>query len=295
MLALNRLAGIERNRFAVLAHPHQVMAEVGLVALLHEVQGDLRPADVMGDDTAQGAVQHRHPDHEAIDAVGLAAQVEAQFPRQRPQDAHKAGQRDHRVEQAHAERHGVGGKEVDVFLNALIGVVGQHCTRAAGIARQLHAVEAVVGQPALQVVVGHPAAPAQLEHLGQVEAVNRNEDEGKGQVAKAQQFAPEDGFVLVLQGVVKHPVPVVDQHQHIDRGQIERNDGRQQAARLPALIRLKVRQGQGPDPAGEHGEGLKFGKHGHEQPRNGPKEQGPIVAVYRPWFGVYSAVLSAAL
>ena len=53
LAVLHLLAAVQRDRLAVLAHPHQVVAEVGLEALLPEVQADQRPADVVRDDACR--------------------------------------------------------------------------------------------------------------------------------------------------------------------------------------------------------------------------------------------------
>ena len=116
----------------------------------------------------------------------------------------------------------------------------------------------MIAKPALQVVAGHPGAPAQLQQLGQVELVNRNDDEAKRQVGKAPQLGPEHVGLLVLQGIVEQLVPVIEQHGHVDQAQIERDDGHQQAARLPLFFGLEVGFGQGPGLAGKSLEILEF-------------------------------------
>ena len=70
----------------------------------------------------------------------------------------------------------------------------------------------MVGEPALQIMRRHPGAPAHFQQLGQVEAVNRNDDEGKCQIGEAAKLGPEHRSVLILQGVIKHPVPFIEQH-----------------------------------------------------------------------------------
>ena len=78
--ALNRFALVERNRLAVFTHPHHVVPKVGFVALLQKIQLYLRPTDVVRDDAARHAIQHRHPDHEAGNAVSRAAEREGKSP-----------------------------------------------------------------------------------------------------------------------------------------------------------------------------------------------------------------------
>ena len=46
-VGFGRFAGEQRDLLRIFAHPHQIEAEVGLVALLVEVELDQRPADPM--------------------------------------------------------------------------------------------------------------------------------------------------------------------------------------------------------------------------------------------------------
>ena len=238
--ALHRLAFVQCDGLAVFAHPNHVVAKVGFEPLLLEVELDQRAANVVADDAANSAIKNRRPHHEARNVEIETRDRERKVATQAPQDADEAEQCDHRIHQPHGQRDGVAGELVDVFLNPLVRIVriGGHGTAAAGlrVTCQLHAVERVLGQPALQVVVRHPGAPAQLQQLGQVELVDRNDDEAKRQVGEAAQLRPEHGGLLVLQRVVKHAVPVVDQHQHVHGTQIERDYCAQQGAGLPFLF-----------------------------------------------------------
>ncbi|EWS64068.1 hypothetical protein Y695_02692 [Hydrogenophaga sp. T4] len=211
----------------------------------------------MRDHAARRRVEHRHPDHEAGDGVGVAVVRKREAARERPQDADETRQRDHRVEQAHGEAHGVGGELVDVFGNPLVRVVGN---RVLGLreASELQVVEGLVGEPAVEVVRRHPGAPFQLQQLGEVEAVDRDDDEAEREVGEAPELAPEHGGVLVLQRVVEHAVPLVDEYQHVDRAQVERHDGRQQTPRFPFLFQLEIGQGERADLGGELAEALEF-------------------------------------
>src|SRR5574337_11552 len=121
----------------------------------------------------------------------------------------------------------------------------------------------MVAEPALQVVRGHPRAPAQFEQLRQVEAVDRDDDEGEREVGEAAELGPEHRLVLVLQRVVEGAVPVVEQHQQVHGREIERDDRGQQRARLPFLLRAEVWQRQPPGLAREHAEVVEFGGQAH--------------------------------
>ena len=80
--ALHCFAFVQRDGFAVFAHPDHVVPKVGLNALLLEIQPDLRPTNIVGNHAAQHAIQHRHPDHKARYAVAAAAQSEGKSTRQ---------------------------------------------------------------------------------------------------------------------------------------------------------------------------------------------------------------------
>ena len=285
--ALHFFALVQRDGFAVFPHANHVVAEISLQALLLKTQLDQRAANIVADDAAQGAVQTSRPHHEAGDIHRGVAHLEIKVAAQAPQNPHKTGQRNQRVEQPHGERHGVAGELVHVLLNALVGVVGigggVRCVSPTiglrGVTRQLHPVKRLVGQPAPQVVVGHPGPPAHLQQLRQVELVHRDDDEAKRQVGEAPQLRPEDISLLVLQCVVEHPVPVVDQHQHVHRAQIQDDDGGQQCAGLPFFFRLEVGQGQRPDFHSLGFEGGEFGHLGHRYSSKVKK-----VPVYRAYF-----------
>ena len=59
------LAAVQRHALAVLAQAHQRKAEIGLEALLVEVEADQRPADEVGEDGADDRVDQRDPDQVA--------------------------------------------------------------------------------------------------------------------------------------------------------------------------------------------------------------------------------------
>ena len=58
---------------------------------------------------------------------------------------------------------------LDVFGDALIGVVG-------GIAEQLHAVMVGVVQPVAEITRRHPATPADLQPLIEIELIDLQDD-----------------------------------------------------------------------------------------------------------------------
>ena len=70
----------------------------------------------------------------------------------------------------------MGNKEVHVFGNALVGIVG--FTRD-----ELHSIVCAVGQPRAEVALGKPAPPSDLEHLVEIKLVDGEEDD-KGPQAR---------------------------------------------------------------------------------------------------------------
>ena len=78
--ALDGLAPIQCDRFAVLAHTQHVVPEIGFAALLRKVQPGQRLADPVCDATAHLAVHDRRRHHEARYGVRFACELEAERP-----------------------------------------------------------------------------------------------------------------------------------------------------------------------------------------------------------------------
>ena len=69
----------------------------------------------------------------------------------------------HRIEQAHGQANGVAGKQIQVFVNTLVGVVCRGVVGAAlGKEQQLQAVKRVLCQPTVGVKLSQPFAPIHL-------------------------------------------------------------------------------------------------------------------------------------
>ena len=247
MLARCSLAAIKGHGLAVFAQPHQAVAEIGLAPFLPVVQADQPAADEMGKYAAHDAIGKGHPHHVARHGHHLCAQRHADAAGNRPEDADERHERDRGVEQAHAHAQRAARETSDVFLDALVGVVG-HTGRTA-LPHQLQVVVAVVGQPLVHVVPRHPAAPAQIQPLGDVELVHRQHDGGECQNSKYLHLPPEHRRILFLQRVVERVVPPVELHAHVHRGQVQHKDERQQQARAPFFLRTEIRQRQPPGVA----------------------------------------------
>ena len=245
---LNALAAIKGNRLGVVAHAHQVVAKVGLQALLVEVELALRPANDEGDPGAQAAVQQRNPDHEARNVqrrtTQRLGQRDVRALRDTPQHAGEQAQRQQRAQQPRGQHQRHLGKDIDVFLNTLIRVV-RHL-HSGGVARQLQPVKRLLPQPALQVVLRQPAAPAQLQHLHDVKQHHRRHNDGAPQQRKPAQQAPEAVGIALLQrrGQGAGPFRVGACQRRGGDGQHRHQH--QHAQRPPALVRAQIRQHQTP-------------------------------------------------
>ena len=63
----------------------------------------------------------------------------------------------------------MGNKQVNVFGDALVGIVG--FTRL-----ELHPIISTIGQPSAKVSLGKPAPPADFEHLVKVKLIDGEDD-----------------------------------------------------------------------------------------------------------------------
>ena len=172
--AFGALALQQRDLLGVFAHPHQVEAEIGLVALLIEIEPDQRRADPLRQHGAEHSIHHRAPYQITWDRVLLAEQVQRRRLREAPQDHHEGRQRHRRTQQLQADIQRPFDEQFDVVGDALVRVVG-------GIALQLHAVVIGALQPFAEIVAGQPAPPADLEPLVEIELVDRECDEARRQ------------------------------------------------------------------------------------------------------------------
>ena len=75
---------------------------------------------------------------------------------------------------------------------------------------ELHAIVGAFGQPPAQVVLGEPASPANLEHLVEVELVHGKDNEKTGEPGETNQLVEKHCVVLVLQGIIKRVIPLIE-------------------------------------------------------------------------------------
>ncbi len=104
-------------------------------------------------------------------------------------------------------------EDPDVLGNALVRVVG-------GIAQQLHAIVVGVGEPVIEIDASQPAPPADLQPLIEIELVDSDQNQDGGQHAEITELVDEDVPVAILQRVVEHVVPGVEQHRECRRSTV---------------------------------------------------------------------------
>ena len=125
--ALIRFAAIQRDRFRVFSHPHEVIPKVCFHALLIERQRHQLAADQLREDGADDRIYQSDPQH-------VAGDVDAeQFdrPGNRVQHEHEAEQGDKVGDEVEAEREAAGGEIPQIVGDTLIRVVERRCPRRA--------------------------------------------------------------------------------------------------------------------------------------------------------------------
>ena len=100
---------------------------------------------------------------------------------------------------------------------------------------KLHAIVVGVMQPFAEILRGHPAAPADLKPLIEIELVDRKHDEDGRQHAKRPDLADEAVPVFLLQRVVEAIAPLVQQHVDCRPARV-RSRSRRRAAPRPAHL-----------------------------------------------------------
>ena len=142
-------------------------------------------------------------------------------PREIPQHDGKGSQRRELLQKADEQPERQSDKLVNVFLYALVGVV--HVA-----AHDLQSVIRRAIEPRPHIFSREPCAPAQLKELAQINRVHGDDDM---QEREAREFAdkrPKRRVVIFLKHIVELVVPAVNQHQQVNRSEIESDDHAQQ-------------------------------------------------------------------
>ena len=180
-------------------------------------------------DRAQDGVNEREPQHVAVDVELPAADRNGQNARQIPQDDGKRRERRQLLQEPHRKRERQLHKLPDVLRYALVGIV-----RALG--ERFELVVRAILHPACEIAIREPCAPFDLQHLPQIDGVDGDGDMHEGESGKLADERPEKLVLVSLQGVVKLVVPIVDQDEHADRNEIQRDDDGEKPSRLPLLL-----------------------------------------------------------
>ena len=226
---LRLLAAVEGDALTVLAHTHHVETEIGFVALLIEVESDEFAADEVDADRAEHRVEQREPEHVAVDDELMAADRHGEGTRKIPEHDAESAERRNLLEDADEQLQRQRDELVDVLADSLVRVI-----RIA--AQDLQAVVDLVLHPAVEIAVRHPGPPFDLEHLAQVDRVDREDDVEEGQPRELTNEWPERLRLILLQGIVEDVVPAVEADEQVDRREVQADDEGQEPPRLPLLF-----------------------------------------------------------
>ena len=208
------LAFIQRDLLAAFAQANQIETKIRFIALLHEIQVYKWPSDPMGNETTDESVQNTTPNHVAGNSDFVAGERKCQRSGNSPQHADKGDKCDRRVQQADHEPKGIAGVFIQVFRNALIGIVGL-------VTRKLHAVVSFLLQPASEKILVEPIAPAHLQHLRDIGFVNRNQYPYRGDGAEDPNLFPKCLGVFLFQRIVERLIPLIQSIQKINATKIQ--------------------------------------------------------------------------
>ena len=180
--AFGVLTPVQADGSARVSHSHQCVPEARIAKLVQEAQPDQGPADDERDDGGDEHVDDDDPEQRP----GQCDATDRQRPGQPPQDCAEREHRQHGLDGAEqqgvsrAERRVVrltahaGGEDVDVLLDALVGVVDR-------LTRELAAEVREVAEPVVNEAVAQPDSPPHDEPLHQVQVEEQPNDIARGQ------------------------------------------------------------------------------------------------------------------
>ena len=124
---------------------------------------------------------------------------------------------------------------VEVLRDTLVRVVGR--------IPQLQLVVSVVSEPGAEISTRQPSPPAYLQHLVEVEGIDRHCNGESDEDAEAAELAEEFTAIKRLECIVEGVVPLVDAHADVDVAEVERDYGEQKPPGRPFLLRCPIRFG----------------------------------------------------
>jgi hypothetical protein len=99
-------------------------------------------------------------------------------------------------------------------------------------------------QPVREIALRHPAPPADLQPLVQIELIDLENHRRPCEEAEIQELIHEGIPVPLLQRVVESVVPGVEQDRDADQAQLARDDGGEENAAGPAILGPEIRDGK---------------------------------------------------
>ena len=144
-----------------------------------------------------------------------------------------------RTEQADADAQRLFDEQLHIVGYALVRVVG-------GVALQLHAVVVGAVHPFAEIAAGHPAPPADLKPLIEVELVDGKRDVEACQDGEDAELPDEAVPVAFLKIVVEAAAPLVQQNVDGDQRELDRNHRREQGAAGQFVFGTEIGRGDPP-------------------------------------------------
>ena len=148
-------AVVKGDLFGMVAHTQEGGAVVGFSVLAVDVEVFEFAADEVGNQGADDGINQSNPDEVAVYGDVASADVEGLHAGERPQYGDERAEFGNIIDEGAEQSDAFVGEEVDVFGDALVGVVG--------FAGQAQAVVFVAFEPVLLELFGQVGAPAEDE------------------------------------------------------------------------------------------------------------------------------------
>src|SRR5262245_55886332 len=99
----------------------------------------------------------------------------------------------------------------------------------------------------MKILLRHPAPPADLQPLIEIELIDREDDVSPRQRTEEQQLRDESVPIALLQRVVKTVVPLIEHDVDGHDRKFDGNHGREENAAGPAVLGKEIRSGKAED------------------------------------------------
>ena len=290
--AFGVLTPVQANGGTRVSQPDECVPEAGVEKFVHVAQPDQGPTDHERDDGRREHVDDDDPEQGSWDGE----RTQRQGPRKPPEDRAEREHRHHRLDGAEQQQvirsacrivclaTDARGEDVDVLLDALVGVVD-------GLTRELAAEVGIFAEPVVNEATGKPDPPAHDEPLRQIQVRQRPAHITHGQNGEHEHRRPEPVYAsrsrrIRPEGDLKRRKQIVGvvAQEHVDANNEDRRQ-QQQPGHGPhrhAAPALEVVAGDAPvlaPPLGrapdqnENNEQTRCGDHPHLQHPQGRVEQ----------------------